>query len=221
MVVSIDINFMPENTLTVFQVLKNQAFISKFTLIGGTALSIQIKHRFSEDLDFIFDEEELKVNQIKRNISKIFPDYRIIRQDHNYQIDFLINNVKVTFFSSGAVAIPFSVKDHSFTESNINVARAKIIAVLKFSAIAQRNTFRDYYDLYCLSRNYYSLLELITFTKEMIPNLSPVTYTETLVYTNDIEENDVSSHLFPVENVNKEQIADFFTHELRKIREQL
>ncbi|MCK5135830.1 MAG: nucleotidyl transferase AbiEii/AbiGii toxin family protein [Bacteroidales bacterium] len=218
---SFDTNYMPANTLEVFRQLKSQAFISRFTLVGGTALAIQIKHRLSEDLDFIIDEEELNVNLIKRNIKKIFPKYRIIRQDHNWQIDILINDVKVTFFSSGAVAIPFSVKEYSFNESKINIAKAKVIAVLKFSAIAQRNTIRDYYDLYCLSRYHYSLLELITTTKEMIPNLSPVTYTETLVYTNDIEEEDISAHLSPAEIISKDQIAAYFTNELIKIKEEL
>ncbi|MCK4749403.1 MAG: nucleotidyl transferase AbiEii/AbiGii toxin family protein [Bacteroidales bacterium] len=221
MVDSLHTDYMPENTFEVFQQLKSQAFISRFTLVGGTALAIQIKHRLSEDLDFISDEEEIDTNLIKRNISKIFPDYRIIRQDHNLQLDLLIGSIKVTFFSAGAVAIPFKVLNYSFTEGKINIAPAKIIAVLKFSAIAQRNTFRDYYDLYCLSKYHYSLLELISFTKEMVPNLSPVTYTETLVYTNDIEEDDISAHLSPSEDVTKEQIASFFSQELVKIKEQI
>jgi len=221
MVDSLQTDYMPENTFEVFQQLKSQAFISRFTLVGGTALAIQIKHRLSEDLDFISDEEEINTNLIKRNISRIFPGYRIIRQDHNWQLDPAINGIKVKFFSAGAVAVSFSVRNHSFTAAKINIANARVIAVLKFSEIAQRNTFRDYFDLYCLSKHHYSLLELINFTKEMMPGLSPVTYTETLVYTNDIEEEDISAHLSPAENVNKDQIAAFFTRELKKIKEQI
>ena len=221
MVDSLHTDYMPENTLKVFQQLKSQAFISRFTLVEGTALAIQIKHRLSEDLDFISDEEEINTNLIKRNISKIYPGYRIIRQDHNWILDLAINGIKVTFFSAGAVAVPFSVRNNSFTAGKINIAKARVIAVLKISAIAQRNTFRDYYDLYFLSKHHYSLLELINFTKEMIPSLSPVTYTEMLVYTNDIEEEDISAHLSPAENVNKDQIAAFFTRELEEIKEQI
>ena len=81
MVDSIDIKYMPEKTLRVFQQLKSQAFISNFTLVGDTALAIQIKHRLSEDLDFVFDGEDLNINLIKRNINKLFPNHRIIRQD--------------------------------------------------------------------------------------------------------------------------------------------
>jgi len=221
MVDSIDIKYMPEKTLRVFQQLKSQAFISNFTLVGGTALAIQIKHRLSEDLDFVFDGEDLNINLIKRNINKLFPNHRIIRQDHNLQIDVLVNEVKVTFFSTGAVAIPFSVREYSFAEEKLNIARAKAIAALKFSAVAQRNTIRDYYDLYCLSRYHFPLLELITFTKKLLPNLSPITYSETLVYVKDIEEQDMFSHLSPVEIVTKDQIAAYFIQELKKIKEEL
>jgi len=150
-----------------------------------------------------------------------FHHIRIIRQDHNLQIDVLVNEVKVTFFSTGAVAIPFSVREHSFAEEKLNIARAKAIAALKFSAIAQRNTIRDYYDLYCLSRYHFPLLELITFTKELLPNLSPITYSETLVYVKDIDEQDISSHLSPVEIVTKNQMAAYFIQELKKIKEKL
>jgi len=85
------------------------------------------------------------------------------------------------------------------------------------AAIAQRNTIHGYYDLYFLARYHFSLLEIIQQTKKLIPNLSPVTYTETLIYTADIEENDISSHLMPVEKISKEEIAEFFTRELKLI----
>ena len=217
----VDIEFMPENTRRVFKELSHQQFISDFTFVGGTALSIQIRHRFSENLDFVFDNDELKINSIKSSINKIFPNHRIIRQNHKWQIDFVIDHVKVTFFSTGAVAIPFHVKDFSFKLHAFNLANLKVIAALKFSSIAQRNTMRDYYDLYCISRYHFPLLELIEQTKKLFPNLSPITYTETLVYTKDIEEEDISQHLSPSEKISKQEIAEFFTRELIKIKEQI
>ena len=216
-----DIGFMPGKTRDVFMKLNTAKFISQFSLVGGTALSVQIRHRLSEDLDFIYDGEELNSNLIKRNIGKLFPGYRIIRQDHNWQVDLLIDEVKLSFFSTGAVSVPFNVRSYSFSVGQINIAVTKAIAALKFSAIAQRNTIRDYYDLYCLSKYHFSLLELIEFTRKTVPGLSPVTYTETLIYTRDIDENSISSHLSPAENIDKHQIADFFSAELIKIREQI
>ncbi len=212
----IDLQFMPSNTKNVFLKLAESNFIKNYTLIGGTALAIQIKHRFSEDLDFIFDGNTINITTIKRNISKLFENYRIIKQDNNYQIDFLIENTKVTFFSSGAVLIPFLVKKYSFSYQKLNIATVEIIAVLKFSAIAQRNTIRDYYDLYFISKYIINLQQIINTTKKLLPNLSPITYTETLVYTKDILETDLSQHLHPKENITKEEIADYFVSELKK-----
>lgn len=213
----IDLQYMPKDTESVFLKLANTNFIKNYTLVGGTALSLQIKHRLSEDLDFIFDGEKINITTIKRNISKLFPNYRIIKQDYNYQIDFIIENTKVTFFSSGAVLIPFSVKEYSFSYQKLNIASAETIAVLKFSAIAQRNTIRDYYDLYFIARYVLSLEKIINTTKKLLPNLSPITYTETLIYTKDLQEPDLSQHLNPKENITKEEIANYFVTELKKI----
>ncbi|HDS06038.1 MAG TPA: hypothetical protein ENO05_00295, partial [Bacteroides sp.] len=141
----VDMDFMPVKTQQVLNKLAVLKFISDYILVGGTALAIQIKHRLSEDLDLLFDGEELPVAQIRRNILKVFPDHRITRLDHPWQIDFLIDQVRVTFFSSGAIAIPPNLKKHSFKENGLNIASEKLIAALKFSAIAQRNTLRDYY----------------------------------------------------------------------------
>lgn len=217
----LDLKYLSPETRIVFETLALQKYISKYTLVGGTALSLQIGHRLSVDLDFVFDGEELSTNTIKRNIASVFPDYRIIRQEYDLQIDFLIRNVKVTFFSSGSVALSFAVKDHTFSYQSINVCKAKTIASLKMSAIAQRNTIRDYYDLYKLVKYHYPLLEIIDQTKKLIPVLSPITYTETLIYTGDIDEISIASHLMPDEEVTKDQIAEFFIQEIRKIKDKL
>ena len=92
---------------------------------------------------------------------------------------------------------------------------------MKFSSIAHRNTIRDYYDLYFLSRYHIPLLELIQETKRLIPNLSPITYSDTLVYTKDIEEKDLAEHLSPSEIITKQEIAAYFRQELIKIRDLL
>lgn len=218
---TVDMGFMPGKTQQIFKILATQKFVSDFILVGGTALAIQIKHRLSEDLDLLFDGEELPMAQIKRNILKVFPGHRITRQDHPWQIDFSIEQIRVTFFSTGAIAVPAGLKRYTTVYNHIRIATPRLIGALKFSAIARRNTIRDYYDLYMLTRDHYTLMELISFTKQIFPNLSPITYTETLVYTKDIEEEDIASHLSPAEIITKEQIAVFFTRELIKIKEQI
>jgi len=214
----INTEFLPDKTKNLFQLLQNLSFINDFSLVGGTALSLQLMHRKSEDLELIFDGELLPVKTLKRSIDHNFSGvYKIIKEDKNYQIDYLIQEVKVTFFSTGAIQIPFCVKNYTFPCGQINVAFPHIIAVLKMSSIAQRNTIRDYYDLYYLVKHVLPLHEVFTNTKNLIPHLSAITYTETLIYTDDLEEDSIADHLSPSEIVSKEDIAEFFKKEIREI----
>lgn len=213
--------YIPKGTKSVFDTLSKAPFINKYTLVGGTALSIQIKHRLSEDLDFIYDGEIINKTSIKRNIRKLFSEYRIIKEDENYQIDFIINCSKVTFFSKGAVLIHFNVKDYASQYKKMNIANPMIISTLKISAIAQRNTIRDYYDLYYLSKYILSLEEIIRQTKKLVPNLSPITYSETLIYTKDISEDSIAGHLHAEEIVSKDEISNYFIDELRRIKDRI
>ena len=44
---------MPPATAKIFEEIRKNPLLSPFILIGGTALSLHIGHRVSEDLDFI------------------------------------------------------------------------------------------------------------------------------------------------------------------------
>jgi len=215
---NINLNNIPKETAELFARFADLPFIQKFTLVGGTALSLQIAHRQSEDLDFIYDGEKIPTTILKREISKKFPNYKLIREEKDYQLDFLIEQVKVTFFSTGAVLIPFCVMDFSEEYRKINIANINIIAVLKMATLAQRNTIRDYYDLYFISKHILPLAEIIEQSKIMLPNISAITYTETIIYTADIPENSIENHLNPKEVVTKAEISTFFIEELKKLR---
>ena len=58
---NINIANIPIVTAGLFDQFSKFTFMKKFTLVGGTALALQLGHRQSEDLDFIFDGEKLPV----------------------------------------------------------------------------------------------------------------------------------------------------------------
>ncbi len=209
-------NILP-HTAELFKQLADLNFMKRYTLVGGTALALQIGHRHSEDLDFIFDEEKLNNETIKRNIAKYFPKYKIIREEKGYQIDFLINNVKLTFFSIGAIQLPFQVLPDAISFRKTHIANIDTIAVLKMATIANRSTIRDYYDLYFLAKYYLGLPKIYEMSKEKLPHLSAITYSETIVYIDDIELDAIDGHLNPKEHIGKKEIATYFTEELQKM----
>jgi hypothetical protein len=216
-----DLNYLPHTTRRVFEKLAEQSFMQSYVLVSGTALAVQIKHRLSEDLDFISDSETLNTSIIKRNIAKLFSEYRIIKEDTKWQIDIVVENTKLTWFSAGAVAAGFKTKEYAFRYKNLWIAKPEIIAVHKLSAIAQRNTLRDYSDLYFICRYHIPLKSIFELTRRLLPALSPVTYSETLIYTDDLPEENMNSHLKPTENINKKQLSEYFILELKKIINQL
>lgn len=210
------------DTKALLMTLREQKWIESFTLVGGSALAILIAHRQSEDLDFILDSEYLDLNYIRRSVHKLFPgSYRIIKIDDPYQIDFIIRGVKVTFFNTGAVSIPFLIKPTAQADKFLNIAPVETIAILKMAAIAQRNTMRDYYDLYYIAKHVIPMEEIINQSKRLLPELAPITYTETLIYTDDIPEESIQEHLAPQESVTKDQIAEYFEKELVRIRDRI
>lgn len=207
---------IPPKAAELLDKLSGLKFMSQYTLVGGTALALQIGHRQSEDLDFIYDGEKMPATTLKRQIARHFPKYRLIREEKDYQLDYLIGEVKLTFFSTGAVLLPFDVKSYAVKVHQMNIAPVDIIAVLKMATLAQRNTIRDYYDLYFIAKYHIPLSQIIEKSKVMLPNISPITYTETIIYTADILEDTIENHLNPKEIVTKEQLSDFFISELKK-----
>jgi len=58
------LEFMPEATQKNFARLKDDPRLAGFTLVGGTALALQIGHRISEDLDFNIFGQKLPIKVI-------------------------------------------------------------------------------------------------------------------------------------------------------------
>ncbi|MEO8208957.1 MAG: nucleotidyl transferase AbiEii/AbiGii toxin family protein [bacterium] len=211
-----NIDFISYETKTVFELLAGEKFLKDYTLVGGTALAVQIQHRLSEDIDFIFDGEFLNSNSIKKFVDKKFKGkYKLIKQDNDHQLDFLINGIKVTFFTTGSVMLAFAIKENSAKYKETNIATVEIISVMKLNALTQRNTIRDYYDLYYIVKNILPLKNIFEMSKNLLSNISDITYTETIVYVDDIKENSLSNHLKPKDLVTKFEMADFFTKEIK------
>lgn len=146
---------MPEATFELFtEGFSNMDYIRNWTLVGGTALSIHLQHRLSEDLDFFIEKSTLQ--QEKTHIEKMITDlegkgYNGIKTHSNDEnLDFEIEGVKVTFFASGLK----NLKSHCCSYKNIEVAGIETIIAMKMEAIiSYRTKIRDFYDIYIISEH--------------------------------------------------------------------
>jgi predicted nucleotidyltransferase component of viral defense system len=128
-----------------------------FYFSGGTALSeYYLKHRYSEDLDFLSEEE---VNSADLNLflttnKKEFKAKKIqFTQSFNRNIFFLYyekaQELKVEF-----TYYPFTRLDKTHNTGNLQIDSALDIAVNKAFILTQQARGRDYFDLYMLCQKY-------------------------------------------------------------------
>jgi len=153
-------------TEKVFETISQLPFIQQYTLIGGSALALQIQHRLSEDLDFCIWTKNMKKDKpivdwpvIEKEISTIgrVTSRVILGFDH---VNFLLNGVKLTFITKQNNRSP--VKQPVPLLGYIFAADLEAIGAMKIELILRRSEFRDYYDIYSILKSGYSLKNLIS-----------------------------------------------------------
>ena len=155
------------NTEKLFDKVCSLNCIKSYTLVGGTALAIQIENRQSEDLDFMSWKSNKKQKQevdwagIEKELKEIgiIESREIFDLDH---VEFVVAGVKLSFYASNKfspVEIPVHVK------GNLFLADILAIGAMKMEVLMRRSNFRDYYDIYSILKtgiNIKSIVQLAT-----------------------------------------------------------
>ena len=144
-------NGLTKHTAAVFEQLSALQCVKEYTLIGGTALALHLKHRLSEDLDFCRWKDIRPVSvdwaMIKNELSTIGQVEANVL-DHN-QCDFMLNSVKLSFYANNNNKEPECLQKMPFL-NNLKVADVTSIGVMKMEVMSRRATHRDYYDMYAI-----------------------------------------------------------------------
>ncbi len=180
-------------------------FLDKYVLVGGSALTLHICHRKSEDLDFFTFDDSFDKKEIFEYI-KSFDSKEIINQTDE-QIDILLNGVKVTFFNAKWNFLqPKVIKQ-------FNLASINSIATMKVNVLFLIAKYRDYYDIYCLVNECLSLKEIFEVSINIVEGVTFKLFAVALVYIDDIEDDNID-YLEPSIQISKEEIRDFFQRRL-------
>lgn len=141
-----------KHTEAIIDAVSQLECIKGWTLVGGTALAIQLDHRKSEDLDFMrwqtYKDERMDVDwpAIRKQLETVGEIQSMDILDRNH-VEFVVSGVKFSFYarenrSPVKTTIPFL--------NNIVLADVEAIAAMKMEVMLRRSKFRDYYDLYCI-----------------------------------------------------------------------
>jgi predicted nucleotidyltransferase component of viral defense system len=160
----------------------NQKEFDNFVLVGGTALSLQIGHRISVDIDLFgnCDLEDFAFSEILSG----FGETTILKKSKRIQI-FSVNGIKVDLvdYNYKLISAP-SIID------GIRLASEMDIAAMKLNAIAGRGSKKDFIDFYYLGKKF-SLDEMIKFYNEKYPDGSEFMVRKSLTYFDDADKDDM------------------------------
>ena len=197
---------LPKTKSLLLKMIETCEFLEDYVLVGGSALTLHLCHRKSEDLDFFTYEDSFDKKKIFDFI-KQFTSKEILNQTDE-QVDLLLDGVKVTFFNA-----KWSFLQPS-TQNKFNLASLEPIAAMKINVIFLRAKFRDYYDLYFLAKKM-DLEEIYKCSLNILDGINFKLFVTALLYIDDIEDDDIG-YLEPIENLDKAKIRDYFQIELKQ-----
>lgn len=153
--------------------------LNNFNLVGGTALSLQIGHRKSIDLDF-FTTEDFEAQEILSFLQSASYEVQVLVLKKQTLI-VNIENIKVDFIR---FRYPFAHKVN--VVDGIRLAHVQDIACMKIDAIVGRGRKKDFYDLYFLLKQF-TLLELMNCYSQMFQHSTLFHVYKSLIWFEDAD----------------------------------
>ena len=187
--------------------------IKPFVLVGGTALSIQLQTRHSEDLDFMRwqqgknDTLDIGWPAIQRELEIIgtINDIQVAGFD---QVLFIVDGVKISFYAAPRKRIA-TMREIPYL-NNIRLADVESIGVMKMEAMMRRSKFRDYYDIYSILKNGVDIHKLIPLALEHSSHKLKTKGLLAMLTNGELFRKDEQfAQLQPVFDVNSKDIEDY------------
>lgn len=167
-------------TLGLLKALQAEPVFASARLVGGTALSLQIGHRESDDLD-LFSVEPMDMMAVQ---SLLINKYEFVPSviEENTFIGFL-NGVKID-----VVYHPFQWLEEAIVEDGMRLASIADIAAMKMHAIINSGKRpKDYVDIAFLSMHF-SYNEIKELLLRRYPAYDPIMADKAIIYFGDIDE---------------------------------
>lgn len=169
-------------TLGLIKTLQADSMLQGFLLVGGTALSLQIGHRISIDIDF-FTQDEFDAMELLEHLEQTYAFQ--LQYMHKNTLKGIIDGVFVDLIRHN-----YKLIDNPVFDENIKMASRKDIAAMKVNAVTGNGTrVKDFVDIYFLLKEY-SFSELIDFYSRKYESRNDFHIIKSLTYFNDINVED-------------------------------
>lgn len=195
-------------TFSRLKIFKNKGYLS-----GGTALSLQIKHRRSFDFDIFFNRE---IKDIDLRVLKKEFIIKEIMLNTSEQLDVLTTNfIKITL-----VYYRYNPLFPLIKTESIPLLSIKDIALDKAHTIGRRGKWRDYVDMFFLLKGkHITIPEVIKGgEKKFEEEFNAKLFLEQLTYFKDLDRFEIS---FIGKKYSKEVIKKYLIEEVKKYQKAL
>lgn len=206
-------NALPKETKQALDFLSKMPWLKRsgWYLAGGTALTLQIGHRASVDLDFFTPSKDFASGKLIARFPTKAWKTDIIREGTVYG---KLLGAKVSF-----IAYPFFISKQAYhSYGMVPVLDARDIAVMKIIAISQRGRKRDFVDLYWYCVNHEPLYDILLRVSNQYPTVAHDFHhiMKSLSYFDDAEADPMPTLFF---QATWPGIKQFFRREVKKIAE--
>jgi len=188
--------------------LQKKELFKDYFLVGGTALSLQLGHRVSDDID-LFTRNDIDKDEIFDFLNR---DYNGKYQIHNIQniiLQITINNIKVDF-----VKYDYDLLEDIKSEEGIKYLGKKDISAMKLMAIANRgDQAKDFIDIYYLLKEI-NLKDMFEYYKQKYNQNDISLIKRSLSYFDDITENNWLSVKLLKEKLSIEKVKRVLIDEI-------
>ncbi len=180
-----------KSTLELLNTLMADVSLSNFVLVGGTALTLQIGHRSSIDLD-LFSSQSFDAEKLGDHL----------RTNYGFELDFISANTlkgEINHVQIDCIAHQYPWIEKPTLVGEIRLANLRDIAAMKLNAISGNGTrVKDFIDIAFLS-SYISFKQMLKAYEQKYAS-NPVMPLKAIGYFNDINFNE------PVSMVGKKPL---------------
>ncbi len=176
------LNTVDQKTFDLLKHLMALPELSKFALVGGTNLSLQLGHRISIDLD-LFSNVDFVSDELLLVIGRTFASFDLLNKTER-SFSGLLENVKVDI-----ILHAYDYINPVMEVEGIRLLSIPDIVAMKLGALSQRGAKKDFWDIAELL-NHYSIAEMLEFFGQKYKNHDYGYVVHSLYYFNDAENQE-------------------------------
>lgn len=170
------------STLGLLKSLMQEPFLSNNFLVGGTALALQMGHRFSIDLD-LFTQEPFEAEQL----------FEAFREKYTIQPLTITNTIFIVVVEGikvDCVRFKYPFAFPIVDTEGVRMADIRDIASMKLDAVTKRGSKKDFVDMYYLFERF-SPQQILEWYDKMFQHSTSLHVIRSLTYFEDAEQTEM------------------------------